>query len=116
MSVAALLILCSATASVAQMSNPLGKRGTDALTADDLASLRPALGSLLETGADHATADWTSRKTGNSGTMQVLRSFERNDLKCREVAHVISLKRDADKRKISQSYCRTSDGAWKILE
>jgi surface antigen len=113
---AALLILGSASASVAQMSNPLGRRGTEALTADDFATVKPVLGGLLESGADKSSAAWKSEKSGNGGTVEIVRSFKHGGLDCREVNHLISLKSEANPRKIALSYCKTADGSWKILE
>jgi surface antigen len=113
---AALLMLGWASPSDAQMSNPLGRRGTEALTADDFAAVKPALGGLLDNGADGASATWKSEKSGNNGSLEVVRSFDRKGLKCREVKHLISLKSEANPRQISLSYCRIADGSWKILD
>jgi surface antigen len=114
---ALLLVLAIALWSQAASSqvNPFG----DSLDLEesDIAMLQAAANALFQD--NHAqigrTETWSNSKTGNSGTVSLLRLFEHAGLPCKRLQHSIKQKGRADQITYEFARCRSSDGSWKLL-
>src|SRR6185295_11027205 len=87
------------------------------LKESDIAMLQAAANALFQD--DHAqvgrTEAWSNSKTGNSGTVSLLKLFEHAGLPCKRLQHSIKQKGRADQNIYQFSRCRSSDGTWKLL-
>jgi surface antigen len=98
-------------------SGPLGI----ALTKHDLQVMSAAARPLLTDDSlpIGATREWSNAKSGNRGTIQLLRRFEYeyqgSKLPCREIRYHLRTKGTADPYNYKLNRCRVADGSWKIL-
>ena len=97
----------------AQLINPFGPARGD-FTKQDMDLLQAKLRPLLEQGKAGAVAAWRNPANSNFGTMRIAKTFERQGLACRRVTHIVKLRSYKNARRFVVSYCKTSDGAWKI--
>ena len=58
---------------------------------------------------------WSNPESGNSGTAEILETFERDGLPCRRVEHVIKIARDAVPKRVVLATCRVADGRWLLV-
>jgi surface antigen len=86
------------------------------LRGDDFALMSAAASRLYQqdTVADGATDQWSNPKTGDSGTVTVLHSFEKSGMACRRVRYDILLRAQTGKRTYTVNWCKTDSGEWKI--
>ena len=96
------------------MVNPFGRVQTG-LNDQDRQLLRTELQRLLETGQAGSVGSWRNAKSATFGTMEIRRVFKQAGLGCKQVLHVIKLRKERDARRFLISYCKASDGQWKIL-
>lgn len=110
-----LVALCSVAAVQAQaMVNPFGRVQTG-LNDEDRRLLRTELRRILETGQVGSVGGWLNAKSATFGTMEIRRVFRQSGLGCKQVLHVIKLRKERDARRFLVSYCKAGDGQWKIL-
>lgn len=114
LSLVGLLVAAGALPAAAQV-NPF-RGSTTGLPQGDLAIMSSTAAQLYENMslADGSSSGWSSPKTGNSGTVTLMRTFHRRSLLCREVDYVIRKRRQVDTRNYKINWCRTPSGAWKI--
>jgi surface antigen len=88
----------------------------EGLTRDDLALLSAASAKVYspETVAVGAVESWVNPKTGNSGTVTLIRQYERGDMPCRQFTHRIKLAGRAEQT-YTFSRCRVAPGEWKLI-
>jgi surface antigen len=86
------------------------------LRGDDQTLMNSAASQLYQqdTVADGAADHWSNPKTGNSGTVTVLQSFEKEGMACRKVRYVIRLRGVTGQRVYTLNWCKTASGEWKI--
>ncbi len=85
------------------------------LTAEDLSLIETSANRLYEAGEIGALETWSNAQSGNSGSMRLLATFERDGLPCRRIEHVIKVKKDATPKRLVLATCRTGDGVWKLV-
>ncbi len=102
------------TISEAQI-NPFQSSRTG-LRGDDLTLMSAAASQLYQqdTVTNGAEDHWSNPKTGNSGTVTVLQSFEKAGMACRKVRYVIRLRHVTGQRIYTVNWCKTASGEWKI--
>jgi surface antigen len=103
--------LCAATHAQSMM-DPLGEL---ALSNEDFAMVDHAIGGLYDAGKIGVTQTWSNPKSGNSGSVTILNTFEYQGLPCRTVEHTVKIRRDADPKQLVLKTCRVEDGAWKLI-
>lgn len=64
--------------------------------------------------ANGTTDHWANPKSGNRGSVTVVRSFTNAANPCREVRYVIQLHNRRGARSYNLNWCRTAAGVWKI--
>lgn len=86
------------------------------LRGDDWTLMTDAASQLYQqdTVADGAASHWSNPKTGDSGTVTVLHSFEKAGMACRRVRYVIRLRGVSGQRNYTVNWCKTASGEWKI--
>ncbi len=96
--------------------NPFG-RSDFALSEVDVTLLRAAAAKLYEgeTAALETQEAWSNPKSGNAGTVRLVRIFKYNDLTCRRLQHDITLEDASDPFRFIIDRCQVSPGVWKIL-
>ena len=62
-----------------------------------------------------ASESWSNPKTGDSGTVTLISTFERQGQACRRLAHVLKVRGIQGERLFVISRCLQSDGSWKIV-
>jgi surface antigen len=65
--------------------------------------------------ADGAASQWSNPKTGDSGTVTVLQSFQKSGMTCRKVQYEIRLGGAIANNLYMLNWCKTASGEWKIL-
>jgi hypothetical protein len=116
LSAAALCLCVVAWPSISDAQiNPFQSSRTG-LRGDDLTLMGNAASQLYQqdTVADGAASHWSSTKTGDSGTVTVLQSFEKEGMACRKVRYVIRLRGVTGRRTYTVNWCKTASGEWKI--
>jgi hypothetical protein len=113
-SVTAVLCLWSACAH-AQINPFRGYKGP-VLTKADLDQGRQAADRLLNADAAKvgASETWTGPTSGNSGTLTVQSTFERQGNTCRSLRSVVNYKAGT-KRNWTLNVCRLPNGEWKLV-
>jgi surface antigen len=112
----ALPVLAPVPASAQLIANPMGTGLPETLTREDIAAATTASAKIYTPDAPTvgAVERWSNPKTGNSGTVTLVRVFERNGMPCREIVHHLKLAREGE-----QTYhfnrCRVANGEWKLL-
>ncbi len=87
------------------------------LSQQDLRELRDA-GRRLYTQdnvANGASDTWSNSQSGNSGTVTVVDSFQRQGNACRKLRYDIRLKVRSGVRTYTLNWCHQPDGSWKIV-
>ena len=107
----AMLLAVLATGAQGQM-NPLRQL---ALTSADIELLTAAANRVYEAGQIGANEVWSNPESGNSGTVELLETFEREDLPCRRVEHLVNIARDAVPKRVMLASCRVPDGRWLLV-
>lgn len=57
---------------------------------------------------------WRNEKSGNSGSVRIVRIYEWQGLPCRQIRHTIRDKSNKDPDTVSIDRCRISTGEWKV--
>ena len=112
-------LLCSGPAYA--QSNPL-KTFKDApkLSRSDLSLMDKTAEKLygLNTVGDGTNETWTNPRTGDSGTVTVLNSFEKTDrgtgMACRKVQYELSMWNKIKTTAYTVDWCRQPNGKWKL--
>lgn len=86
------------------------------LRGDDLSLMNAAASQLYQqdTVGNGSASHWSNSKTGDSGTVTVLQSFEKEGMACRRVRYVIHLHGVMGQRTYTVNWCKTASGEWKI--
>jgi surface antigen len=101
-----------AAAHAQPMMNPLRQL---ALSSEDFAMAGEAVNSLYDAKKIGVTQTWSNPKSGNSGSVKILDTFEYQGLPCRTIEHIVKIRRQADPKKVVLKTCRDTDGAWKLI-
>jgi surface antigen len=107
----AMMLALLATDARGQM-NPLRQL---ALTTADIELLTATANRVYETGQIGTKEAWSNPESGNSGTVELLETFEREGLPCRRVEHVVNIARDAVPKRLVLATCRVADGRWLLV-
>ena len=111
----ALLSLVGPPTALAQFF-PFGRWGRDNLTKEDWDQLYAARDKALADPAAVGTKEsWANPQSGDSGTIEIRKAFERNDLTCRNVRYVITRKGQTTNRIYVMNECKDTDGKWKFV-
>jgi surface antigen len=82
-------------------------------TEEDVSMMMKAADDALNDATPHAKREWQNPATGNSGQMEVLRSFELADgTSCRTLQ--VFNKAKAAENRATHSVCKSADGTWMI--
>lgn len=104
-----------AVPAVAQL-NPFTRAGFE-LSDEDLGLLREAAQKLYidEAATVGSVETWSNPTSGNTGSVQLIGTFDHQGMPCRRLQHDIKIKDVADPFRYIFDRCKTPDGAWKIL-
>jgi surface antigen len=91
-----------------------GRLETPVFTTEDRQIITEMAVNMLNADPDGSTRPRTNPKSGGSGNLSVIRSYEHNGLPCRDMELD---KRTGDRKgRWAWRMCRIKDGAWKIAE
>lgn len=104
-------------AAQAQVNPFRSSRVGSGLNQEDLKALGAASQRLYEQDsvANGASDTWSNPKSGNSGTVTVLQSFERQGNTCRKLRYDLRLRKVQGSRSYTLSWCHMPDGSWKVI-
>jgi surface antigen len=107
------VIVCPAI-SDAQI-NPF-RSSRSGLRGDDFTLMTAAASKLYQQDvvSDGAADNWSNPQTGNSGTVTVLQSFQKDGMTCRKVRYVIHLRASIEQPTYTVNWCKTASGEWKM--
>jgi surface antigen len=116
----AALCLCTvvwATIPHAQINPFYNQESGPGLSGDDFPLLHAAATRLYQQDvvADGAASQWSNPKTGDSGTITVLQSFQHSGMACRKVRYEVRLRGSTANSPYTLNWCKTASGEWKIL-
>jgi len=81
----------------------------------DQVMMRQQVDALLDGPADPRALDWQNPRTGNSGTVTLMREFARGNRQCRQLEYRI-LQRTYDRPEVAiVVWCKQANGRWQIL-
>lgn len=111
---AAAIAWLSVNAPAEAQVNPFGRNIE--MSREDMRRLGEAESRLYaqEPPAVGSTETWSNPKTGRSGTVTLIDSFERNGMPCRKLRHDINPRRHQPSYQFVIDRCRLPDGSWKI--
>ncbi|MDR3529247.1 MAG: RT0821/Lpp0805 family surface protein [Rhodopila sp.] len=112
-----LLIAVWPTDARAQINPFRGYKGP-VLPKEDLEAGQAAARKLLtEDQAQVGKAEaWTGPKSGNQGTVSVLRAFKRQGMDCRALKSEVRYREDSSSpRTLNLNVCRLPSGEWKLM-
>lgn len=82
------------------------------LSVEDTKIIMQVGADMLRTASDGESRPWSNPQTGHSGTITIIRSYERDGMPCRDtrVSSVL------DKRNVTYALpvCQVADGTWKF--
>lgn len=108
------LVAAAAVTPAAAQVSPLGP-GAFNVPNSDLPLAGAAEAKLYDTAVKvGAVETWTNPDTGDSGSVTLISTYERDGMGCRRIAHVIKLRGVKPEREFVISRCRAADGSWKI--
>ncbi len=81
-------------------------------TQSDTELMTRTVDDVLDSAADGETRDWRNEETGNSGDVAAIRSFNHQDMSCRQVR--ISNQARGTTGNATYDICKV-DGTWKVL-
>ena len=99
--------------------NPFGAAGLP-LSKQDYREIAAAAAPLLndESVAIGTSRDWSNAKSGNHGTVKLLKQYEQSvqgtNLPCRDLEYTVDIKGYADPYNLVLTRCKAADGSWKI--
>ncbi len=111
-----LLSLALAPAAQAQI-NPFGwQLNQRSLSSDDLTLLFDSTTRLntLPAAAVGASNAWSNEQTGSSGTTTLTRVYESGGMPCHDLRYALRPQGQQPPRIYDMTWCRISDGQWKI--
>jgi hypothetical protein len=57
-----------------------------------------------------AVSAWSDSKTGHSGEVGLLRSYEKNGMPCGDIEYVLKI---PNTQRYRAAFCRSGDGTWR---
>lgn len=79
----------------------------------DLSLFQAQLRESLDNDADGKTRHWNNAKTGSSGEIRLVKSFERDDRRCRQT-EITNRAYGYAQARSDMVFCKTADGQWKV--
>jgi surface antigen len=113
------IVLTAISATAYAGFNPFGAAGLP-LNKQDYRDIAAASDPLLndDSVAVGTTRDWNNAKSGNHGTVALLKRYEENvqgaNLPCRDLKYIVQIKNQVDPYNLVLTRCKVSDGSWKI--
>jgi surface antigen len=83
------------------------------LSADDLAMMRSAARDQMDGKPDGTTNTWQNAKSGNSGSVTLVKTSVTNGQTCRRIQHTILPKGKSTPSRYFVDLCHQADGSWK---
>ena len=99
-------------AGFSQASDLIRTHGVELFTSEDMEFLDQAIVQLLESAADGESISWVSPNTGANGTLELIRSYEKNLQQCREVDIISSGKGYTDH--YTWGFCYDESYNWSV--
>lgn len=114
--VAAAVLVGSVAVPVQAQFNPFQRSGFE-LSQEDLQMLGAAAQKLyIDESVPVGTVEtWSNPASGNTGSVQLIGSFEHKGLPCRRLQHDIKVKDVADPFRYIFDRCKVPSGEWKVL-
>ena len=116
--IAAAVLAGAASLAQAQI-NPFGRWAQPGLTAEESTLVYDTAASVYKNPnvKPGDKADWVSKKTGNSGSVEAVRLFTYNgNINCVETLYTFKIKEaDQARNTLTINHCKMPDGEWKIL-
>jgi hypothetical protein len=81
----------------------------------DQQMVRERVQDLLDGPADPRTLEWQNPRTGNSGTVALMRELTRNAQQCRQLEYRISPRAAADPQVAILLWCKQPNGRWGLV-
>lgn len=82
------------------------------LTKRDIDLAKSTAREEMEGKAPGTVLSWTNPKSGNTGTVRLVRNFTRGTNNCRQVVHVFNIK-DKENQRWEFVVCQMKNGSWK---
>jgi surface antigen len=108
-----LLLACQGGAMAANMGF-LSKTPMSRFNDQDNKMLQAAFQKAMNDSADGTTVEWKNDNTTSGGTITPIESFERQGAKCRKTK--VTTEHKLLKNEGEYSFCKTSSGAWKMVQ
>jgi surface antigen len=81
----------------------------------DQQMVRDRAQDLLNGAADPRSLDWQNSRTGNSGSVALMREFTRRGQQCRQLEYRILPRAAADPQVAILLWCKQANGRWAIV-
>jgi surface antigen len=81
----------------------------------DQQMVRDRVQELLDGPADPRTLEWQNSRTGNSGSVSLMREFTRRAQQCRQIEYRILPRAAADPQVAIILWCKQANGRWGIV-
>ncbi len=101
------------TPGFAQQFPPFGSRLGPGLRGNDLAIVTDVT-NALNAGGNNGSTHWSNPKTGTSGTLTLVRGFDRGGMACHEMKYRFNFVRPTRHRNYTLDWCRDPAGEWRI--
>jgi surface antigen len=95
--------------------NPFRRSVTVALDSDDLQIMNGAASKLAQGSSSVGqTETWENPKSGRSGSVSLMQTFEKNGMLCQKRRYVIDQTFNSQGRAYVMNLCRLPTGEWKL--
>lgn len=102
-----------ATSALAQQFPPFGSRLGPGLRGNDLQIVMDVTNQLNTAGIKESEG-WSNPATGTSGTVTLVRGFQRQGMACHEIRYDFNFVRPARQQRFTLDWCHTPAGEWRI--
>ncbi|MGE0094136.1 MAG: hypothetical protein AB7M05_05465 [Alphaproteobacteria bacterium] len=113
------LAVLAGGASLAQAQiNPFGRWAQPGLTKEEASIVQKTAQSVYRNPdvKPGDRAEWSYKKTGNSGWVEATKLFDYKDAKCIETLYGFKIKEaEMAQNTLTINHCKMPDGSWKIL-
>jgi hypothetical protein len=108
------LVLASAAVTALAQNSPFGRSDTMNLDNDDLAAISGAASKIGQPNSTVGqTENWQNPKTGRSGSISLLQTFERYGLPCQKRRYTVDKTVKDPGSSYVMDFCRLPSGEWK---
>jgi len=82
------------------------------LKGSDIKIMQEQARTGLENKKEGTTLNWLNEETSNSGSVQLVKRFEKDNIQCMEIIYKVLLDENSDNFSLKTTLCKDPEGQW----